>query len=139
MEQEKGKTIKDMSVEYIRKLADILEEIDYLKFKIMTSKKHILILHQRIHALYCHIYGKVGEDDVRKQNYFRQRILDIGDVFYTKNSRNHYGEIERILKWHPRKFNELQILLEDRELHLRKVIETAGLTVASINNRRRLS
>ena len=133
---EEQKTIKDMSVEYIRKLALILEEIDLLKLRIITIKKDIIIYNQRVHALYCHIYGKVPAIDVEEQNNYIKKIKKVGQVFYYKKILNKFGEVENILKYIPSKYNLLNIEIEKRELHLRCVIERVGLTVTSVTKKR---
>lgn len=132
------RTVKDMSEEYIKKLASILEEIDSIKFQMMESKQYVIYLKQRLKSLFFQLYGKLNEKERVEQRYILDMIKRVGPVFYHKNSRDQFGDYGKVVRYYPDKYEDLTILLEDQELHLRAALERLGLTAASVEKKRRL-
>lgn len=138
-EEERDQVQKDMSEDYSIKLSNILTLIDQYKQIRIGNGFAVVPLAERLHALFLKLSAKMTQDEIDAQYKFHHEINSIPIVSWKR--RQKYGEYgplvnERVIdnKFYP----GYVALLEQREIHLNKIMERLGLTNVQKEKKRRI-
>ena len=135
-EQDHTQVRKDMAEDYVSKLSDLLNTIDQCKQEMIVNPYCVLSLNERLHALYMKLDAKMNDDEREEEKKIRLRIGTIHILLVKRNPLN-YKEVNRVINMG--QYNRYKDMLEERELHLNRVMERVGLTAQQEKRKMRMS
>ena len=132
-----NKVLKDMSQDYIQKVASILDDLDDLKMALLQDRKYVVPLNVRLHSLFIKLSGKMYNKEIQKQYKYKQAIAKLR-ITLTKRFPGSHGEIHTMSVVNPAIYPKYRYLCELREIHLNQILERVGLTAVQQNKQRRI-
>lgn len=135
-EQDHTQVKKDMAEDYANKLSNLLGDIDICKQEMIIDPYCVLHLNERLHALYMKLDAKMNSEEREEEKTIKRKINGIV-ILLTKRNPLNYKEVSRVINM--KQYNNYKDMLEDRELHLNRVMERVGLTAQQEKRKMRMS
>ena len=117
---------KNRDDEFNSELGDILSQIDLYKQQSITDYNYLLLLNERVNALYVKLFGYLNDEEIKEQTIFRNKINSI-NIFDIRKSM-YDGEIIKQKIPNSQRCSIYKILLEKREIHLNIIMRNVGLS-----------
>ena len=136
-EQDYTQVKKDMAEDYANKLSNILGDVDHCKQEMITNPYCVLHLNERLHALYMKLDAKMNDKEWEEEKQIRKEINTIPILLVKRINPLNYKEFSRVIN--TKQYNNYKEILEDRELHLNRVMERVGLTAQQEKRKMRMS
>jgi len=129
-EENNQQVVKDMGDSFNQRLNTIMIELDQCKKMLLEEPIYILALNERLHTMFLHLSGKMVlnklNEDLEKQKDFQKRSRDLRPVCAESKGQYHMTYTGRYIRGND--YSTYVSLLEEREIHLRYVLELLGLT-----------
>jgi hypothetical protein len=137
---DKVTTVKDMSNAYIEQISVYQMQIDEFWQNTVTDPHQIIFVNERMHQLFKKLSSKMTDFEQKRQFAYESKLQETRSGMFT--TKKHVSPIDNnivpIRSLNQEKYCKYKFLLEKRELELNSILERAGLTAVSREQKKRL-